>query len=118
MDKQSYRQFDVGQKSMDLVVEVDRLSSQFPDEEKFGLTSQMRRASTSIPSNIAEGYGRMHRGDYRHHVSIARGSLMELETQLIMGVRLEFVTREQSIKAWKLSQDVGQMLTKLHQSLR
>ncbi|HEY3319507.1 MAG TPA: four helix bundle protein [Planctomycetota bacterium] len=99
MALQSYRDLLVWQKAMDLVVSIYTLSRSFPNDERFGLTSQIRRASISVPSNIAEGYGRSHRGEYLHHLSIARGSLMEVETDLLAAVRLAFVTREQSSEA-------------------
>jgi len=70
MALKTYRDLGGWQKSMDLVVAVYRLSKKLPADEKFGLTSQLRRAAVSIPANIAEGYGRKHRGDYIHHLSI------------------------------------------------
>jgi four helix bundle protein len=76
----SYRELAVWLEGMNLVTETYRLSRQFPTDERFGLTSQMRRSAVSIPANIAEGHGRSHRGDFLHHVSFARGSLAELET--------------------------------------
>jgi len=94
------------------------LTRQFPAEEKFGLTSQVRRAAVSIPANIAEGYGRLHRGDYLHHLSIAKGSLAELETHLVLAVRLNFVSEEQATASWQLSHEVSKMLSKLIVSLR
>ena len=103
---------------MDLVDAIYVMTKAFPAEEKFGLTSQLRRAAVSIPSNIAEGYGRSHRKEYVQHVSIARGSLMELENQIIVSVRQSFVQREDAKLAWELSQQVGRMLTGLVQSLR
>ncbi|HEY3322103.1 MAG TPA: four helix bundle protein [Planctomycetota bacterium] len=117
MQINTYRDLTVWQMAMDLVEEVYVLTRLFPADERFGLTAQARRAATSIPSNIAEGYGRIHRGDYVHHLSIARGSLMELETQLLTGIRLKFVTKDQAGKAWDLSQRVGKMLTRLILSL-
>lgn len=103
---------------MDLVENVYRITQQFPPEEKFGLTSQLRRSAVSIPANIAEGNGRLHRGEYLRSLSIARGSLMELETHLTIAVRLKFLRRESALPAWNLSQEVGKLLNALITSLR
>lgn len=80
----SYKELIVWQKSMVLVSDIYKVSASFPDSEKFGLTSQMRRASVSIPSNIAEGWGRLSRKNYIQFLRISRGSLFELETQLLI----------------------------------
>lgn len=117
MTLQSYRDLEVWQKSMDLVEEIYRLTQLLPRAELFGLTSQMRRAAISIPSNIAEGYGRIHRKEYLNHLSIAQGSLQEAETQLQITVRLQYLDREQVKRAWNLMQDVGKMLRRLMLSL-
>ncbi len=117
MALKTYRDLEVWQRAVDLVVEVYRLTKVFPSEERFGLTSQSRRASVSIPANIAEGYGRTHRGDYLRHLSMARGSLTELETHLTIAVRLDFITRDQAMDTWNLCQEVGRMLNKLIRSL-
>jgi len=117
MSLKSYRNLDVWRRAMDLVEEVYRISKGFPAEEKFGLTGQIRRAAVSIPANIAEGYGRLHRGDYLRHLSIANGSLMELETHLIIAGRLEYVKREQAKKAWDLIRETSKMLTAIIKSL-
>ena len=109
-----YRELVVWQKGMELVVAIYEMTSSFPDAEQFGLTSQLRRASVSIPSNIAEGHARGS-GDYRRHIMIARGSLAELETQLELTVRLNYTNREEAIPLWQLMQEVGRMLTKLSQ---
>ncbi|MBU1130538.1 four helix bundle protein [Patescibacteria group bacterium] len=87
---QSYRDLIVWQKSMDLVKVIYELTKQFPETEKFGLISQMRRAAVSIPSNIAEGFRRGARKDYRYFLIIAFGSGAELETQIEISKRLEF----------------------------
>jgi four helix bundle protein len=113
----NYRDLEVWQKGMDLVVSVYHLTADFPPQEKFGITSQIQRAAVSIPANIAEGYGRTHRGDYLHHLSIAKGSLAEVETHLTLVVRLGFVSRERVLETWRLAQDVGKMLTRLIASL-
>ncbi|MEM6459485.1 MAG: four helix bundle protein [Planctomycetota bacterium] len=108
---------DVWPVVLDLVEEVYRLTRRFPDDEKFGLTSQMRRAAVSVPSNLAEGYGRSTRKDYRRHVAIANGSLRELEAQIIIAGRLGHADREDAKPAWDLSQQAGRMLAGLLRSL-
>ena len=80
---------------MDMVIEIYRVTRAFPQEEKFGLTSQLRRASISIPSNIAEGYNRLGAAEFRRFVSIARGSVAEVETQIAVAVALGFVSGEE-----------------------
>ena len=109
----TYRDLDVWQKSVELVVNVYTLTKTFPDSERFGLIPQMQRAAVSIPANIAEGYGRAHRREYVQHLSIAKGSLAELETHLIISGKLKYVTRSQCRDIWKLAQDIGKMLAKL-----
>jgi four helix bundle protein len=86
----SYKDLIVWQRAMDLVETVYRISAEFPAAEQFGLTAQMRRSAVSIPSNIAEGYGRQATREYRHHLLISRGSLLELETQLLLSRRLKY----------------------------
>jgi four helix bundle protein len=115
---QTYRDLEVWQTSMDLVVEIYRLANLLPQEELFGLTSQLRRAVVSIPANIAEGHGRLHRGDYRHHLSIARGSLMEVETLIQIAVRVDYLDRDQIKPAWAKLQATGRLLNGLIRSLK
>lgn len=114
----AYRKLEVWQCGMDLVVEVYRLIEAMPSQEKFGLVSQIQRAAVSIPANIAEGYGRVHRGDYVRHLSIARGSLMELETHLTLCVRLNMLERDKVIPVWQITQKTGKKLTALIRSLK
>ena len=102
---------------MDLVDEIYRLTRGFPDEERYGLSSQMRRAAVSIPSNLAAGYGRNTRKEYRRHAGIANGSLRELETQLIIAGRQAFCSRESADPAWNLIQSIGKMLRALMSAL-
>jgi four helix bundle protein len=109
----SYKELDVWQKSVDLVELTYILTKGFPDAEKFGLVSQMRRAAVSIPANIAEGYGRKHRAEYVHHLSIARGSLFEWQTHLLIAHRLSFVSDEQMSALQATSDAVGKMLNRL-----
>ena len=118
MPLKTYRELDVWKKAIDLCEAVYKLTANFPTTERYGLSSQLQRACVSIAANIAEGYGRSHRGDYLHHLSIARGSLMEVETHLTLAVRLKLASRAEVLGPWKLSQQVGQMLTKLIASLR
>lgn len=117
MNEKAYRKLVAWQKSMDLVDEVYRLVKLLPSDERFGLTSQITRCAVSVPSNIAEGYGREHRGDYVRFLSIARGSLMEVGTQLIICAR-NHVDREQVIPAWELAQESGKLLTAMIRSLK
>lgn len=102
---------------MEVVVAIYQLTRSFPVEERYGLASQIQRAAVSIPANIAEGYGRQHRREYLHHLSIARGSLMEAETLLQIAVRLDHLRREQAQVVWTLLQETGKMLNSLMRSL-
>jgi four helix bundle protein len=90
----SYKDLGVWQKAVALVVETYQKTSRFPDSEKFGLTSQLRRAAASIPANIAEGWGRGSTREYVQFLLIARGSLMELETHLIVSQKLSYLSEE------------------------
>jgi len=92
----SYRELLVWQKAIELTVLVYRLTEVFPKREVYGLAAQLRRAAVSIPSNIAEGYGRGSRKEYLQFLSIAQGSLKELETQIILAQRLTYSTQSQA----------------------
>lgn len=118
MALQHYRELTVWQRAMDLAVQVYELTKAFPKEEIYGITSQLRRAATSISLNIAEGYGRDHRGEYLRFLSIAQGSCCEVETILILVGRLELASREVLNPIWGLTQEVGKMLRKLHDRLK
>ena len=115
---QSYRGLLDWQKSIELVEKVYSVTKRFPKTEMFGLSTQMQRAATSIPSNIAEGYGRSHRAEYLQHLSYARGSLCELETQLVIAARLNYVDRIALVPVWRQTQSVGQLLNKHIASLK
>jgi four helix bundle protein len=117
MPLKSYRELEVWQRSMDLAEAVHKATRKWPAVERFGLISQANRAAGSVPSNIAEGYGRLHRGDYVKHLSYARGSLMELETHLILAVRVEVADPAPLRSVWTLAQRTGQMLNRLIDSL-
>ena len=112
-----YKELLVWQKSMDLVQKVYDLIRLLPKEEMFALSSQMRRAAISIPSNIAEGHGRHSTKDFSRFVLIAQGSRAELETQLEICIRLNYLTREQISEVLELCATVGKMLRNLVRSL-
>jgi len=118
MSVKSYRDLLVWQKAMDLVVECYKVTSLLPKTETYGLVSQIQRAAVSIPANIAEGHGRQNMGDYLHHLSIANGSLMELETQLLLLNRLSYLTVDRTELALTMSAEAGRMLSGLDRSLR
>ena len=118
MPAKSYRDLETWQEAMNLVETCYKLTASLPADEKFGLASQIRRAAVSIPANIAEGYGRSHRGDYVHHLSTAGGSLAELETLLTIAGRLKLLSREDLMPAWEQTQRVARLLTRLRQSLQ
>ena len=110
MQVKCYRDLIAWQKAMLLVAEVYRLTAGFPREEVYGLKSQLRRASVSVPSNIAEGHGRATRGEYVQFLCHARGSLCELETQIILSQELGYVTQEQEREALARADEVGRIL--------
>jgi len=86
-----YQELEVWKKSIDLSERIYELTKSFPKEEKYGLKSQMRRSSVSVPSNIAEGAGRNTKGEFRQFLGIAVGSLFELETQLLLAERFKYI---------------------------
>ena len=113
----SHRDLVVWQKAMDLAVQVYRLTDGFPAAERYRLTDQLTRAITSVPANLAEGNGRPTLRDYAHFVSIARGSLNEAETFLMLACRLGYVTEAEATPTLSLMTEVGKMLTTLHARL-
>ena len=106
-----YKELDVWKLSIDLVVELYQVTGSFPDEEKFGLTSQIRRAAVSVPANIAEGYGRRSPRSYSHFLRIAKGSINELETLLIVAAELDFLGQSEQLLL--RTAKIGSMLTNL-----
>ena len=113
----SYRGLRVWQVAMDLVVECYRVGELLPVRERYGEIAQIRTAATSIPSNIAEGYGRARRGEYLNALSNARGSLFELETHLAIAERLGYVSSGDVSQAHELCDFVSRQLTRLRRSL-
>lgn len=105
------------QRAMDLVVEVYDLVKKLPKEEFFALSDQIRRAVISIPSNIAEGQGRNSSKEFIHFLSIAKGSKAELETQLLLCVRINYLKELEIEKAMSLVEEVGKMLNSLQKRL-
>ncbi len=108
-----YRDLAVWQKATDLVMEVYKIIRRLPKEEVYALTEQLRRAVVSIPSNIAEGYGRGATKDYCRFLSIARGSKYEVETQLLICVRLGYVGKDEVVSAMSLCDEIGKMLNSI-----
>ncbi len=113
MYRSHYQDLKVWQKSMDLVIEVYSLIKLLPKEELYGLSNQMKRAAVSIPSNIAEGQQRGSKRDFAKFLTIARGSNAELQTQLMICERLDYLYSDQTEKALALTHEVGKMLTAL-----
>jgi len=114
----SYRDLVVWQRAMDLTDFAYEVAKSFPKDERFALKSQMQRSAISIPSNIAEGHGREHLGEYLHHLSIANGSLMELETQFVIASRRQYIDQAALGQGLNLSGDVGRLLAGLVRALR
>lgn len=116
MPVMSYQDLGGWQKSMDLVVECYRVANHFPGTETYGLTSQLRRAAVSIPANIAEGHGRRHTRDFIRYLSIAYGSLMEVETHMHIANRLRYIDGHSLELVIRRTGEIGRMLNGLIQS--
>ena len=111
MKTNSFKDLIVWQKAYELVKQTYQLTTCFPQEEMFGLARQMRRAAVAIPSNIAEGYGRQSTKEYRQFLSIAYGSLCELETQHLLSIDLGYGKKAEAIES--LLKEVGSMLYRM-----
>jgi four helix bundle protein len=118
MALKSYRDLRVWQLAIELVKEVYQVTRSFPREEKFGLTSQIQRAAVSIPSNIAEGHARESENDFHRFLSIAQGSLCELETQLIIGRQLNYLDGECLNETMARTDLIGKMIRQLRKRIR
>jgi four helix bundle protein len=110
MKLKNYQDLIAWQRSMDLVEDVYRYSKDFPREEIYALTSQIRRAAVSIPSNIAEGQGRRTTADFLRHLSIAYGSLCEVETQILIARRLKYIAQVRVEEVLSRAGEVGRLL--------
>mgnify|MGYP001560240114 FL=1 len=114
----SFKDLIVWQKAYQLTLEIYKTTARFPKEEQYGLSSQMRRASVSVVSNIAEGYARKNRGEYIQFLSIAYASLSELETQLLLSKDLGYINAVQLNGSLNLKDEVGGMLFSLQRKLK
>ncbi len=113
-----HERLDAWVKSVDFVVAIYKLTETFPKEEKFGLTSQLRRAAASIPSNIAEGAARKSTKEFLHFLSNAQGSASEVETELLIAYKLGYLQKETYTGLRSSLDDIGRMLTGLSQHLQ
>lgn len=109
----SYRDLVVWQEGMNLAEAIYRLTTSFPKEEAYGLTAQLRRSGSSIPANIAEGYGRDSKGAYVHRLRIAQGSLKEFETHALLAERIGLFEQEAVASLLSKAETIGKMLRSL-----
>ena len=118
MSGKSYLDLELWQKAMDLVVECYTLTKSFPGTELYGLSSQLQRAAVSVPANIAEGQGRQHRSEFIQHLSIASGSLAEVETHIRIAQRLKYLPEKKAQELLLRTGEVGRLLNGLLRYLR
>ncbi len=114
----SYRDLEVWKSGMRVTLRVYELTKTFPDDERFGLVSQLRRAATSIPSNVAEGHARQSTKEYLHHISYALGSLAEVETQILIAEELKYLGNDDSQTLLSDLAGLGKQLRALTTSLK
>jgi four helix bundle protein len=115
---QTYKELIVWQKSFQLVLLLYKVTSHFPKDELYGLTSQIRRAGIAIPSNIAEGYARKHRKEYIQFLAIAYASGAELETQILIAKELQYIEEREYLESGSLLNEIMKMLNKMLFTLR
>src|SRR5271165_4559545 len=115
--KRCFQDLLVWQKAMNLVIQIYDVTRRFPKEELFGLTSQLRRAAVSVPSNIAEGQARLSTGEFRQFLGNARGSLVEVETQILIAQELGYLERDEGERLLRVAAEVGRILNGLLNSL-
>lgn len=118
MSLSSFKDLRVWQEAMELAVEVYKKTATFPKHELYGLTQQIRRASVSVPSNIAEGKGHYSNKEFSHFLLHARGSLLELQTQLMIATQLQYLTGNDAQCVMAMAEGVGRALSGLIGSLR
>ena len=114
---QSYRDLTAWKKAMELVTEIYKATEEFPKEEGYGLTSQLRRAAVSVPCNTAEGQGRLTKGEFQQFLGYARGSLLEMETLILTAGNLNYLKENQLAELLDLSAEVGKILNGLLSSI-
>ena len=114
----NYKDLIVWQKAMDLVIDCYDSSRCFPTYEKFGLSSQLQRSAVSVPANIAEGQGRQHTAEFLNYLSIAYGSLMEVETHIQIAARLGYIEESRCENLLRQTSEIGRLLNGLMRSLR
>jgi len=114
----SYRELEVWQKSMDLALECYQMTNKFPKSETYGISSQLQRAAISVPANIAEGRSRRHTKEFIQHLSIAYGSLAEVETYVLFAGRLNYITKDQLDRFMLKTAEIGRMINGLQKSLK
>jgi four helix bundle protein len=117
MNIKSYRDLEVWQKAMELIIECYKTTETFPKNETFGLVSQLQRAAVSMAANIAEGHSRQHTKEFLQSLSIAYGSLAELETHILIAERLKYIDSSLSVKLLGKTAELGRMLNGLRRSL-
>ncbi|MGA2462882.1 MAG: four helix bundle protein [Thermodesulfobacteriota bacterium] len=117
-DFRPHRELEVWKKAMDFVIEVYRIISDFPKSEEYGLTSQLRRASISIPSNLAEGAARKGNKEFMQFLNVAQGSISELDTQLELAYRLEYINKQDYSSLINRLTEISKMLYGLAKTLR
>ena len=117
MPVQSYRDLIAWQKAMDLIVDIYNCTQNFPKSETYGLVSQLRRAAVSVPSNIAEGHARRSTGEFKQFLGHALGSVMEMETQILIGERLGYIDPAKSRDLLARTMEVGKIVNGLLRSL-
>ena len=113
----NFKELKIWKRGISLCIDIYKLTDKFPVEERFNLISQLKRAGVSVPSNIAEGSGRNHNKEFNQFLGIARGSLFELQTQLIISEQLEFITSEESENHQKEIEDLIRMINSFQSSL-
>ncbi|MBR4787229.1 MAG: four helix bundle protein [Bacteroidales bacterium] len=114
----NYRELIVWQKAMEMVENIYTLTQSLPKDELFSITNQIRRAAISVPSNIAEGYGRQSKKEYLQFLSIANGSVCEIETQLLLCLRIGYLTEENTKETFQLLSEIGKIITTIKQKLK
>jgi len=114
----SFKDLKIWQAGMELAVVCYDVTNGFPDRERYGLTSHIRRAASSVPANIAEGHGRETTGAFIQYLRVAQGSLRELETHLLLAIRLNFLAEDRAVKAFNLVGQLGRMIRSLIRRLQ